>query len=189
MSESKLSEINAVYVSPQDLRKAIERLLVDLSLWPRLLMERDFYEGGDKDAIINSIKSWLHKVNDSTTSVKPTDPQGTALKVAFKIVISQAREPEKLELAAHAFAFRASALVRVIVEHIYGRSYNLQEAIGIEGNPNRPLIDCNRPTFLYAACLTNIKMNSNGLPCFDFKEFTENLRLARDFREFQERDC
>jgi len=175
-----LAKINDVYVSPRDLLAVLEMLSRDKNPWPRLLLGRDAFNSAmAEEAIVNSVKSWLYQINDADVPGPPGTPRiANATRIPIKP--GETREGE-IEAIAHAFVYRAAATIRLIVEHILGRSYDRRFALTPEEQDVLSNAHLKRQDFIKAACLTPIKMEGDR-PAFNLGEFTERLRQARTLR-------
>jgi hypothetical protein len=186
MKEFGIDEINDVPIFHKDLENVTQHLLSDPNPWPRLLTWKDANSSSSLDnSIIETAYNWLGSVSSVAGAPELSLMGRSELITAFKITIHP-EDVEKFDLVAHALAYRASALIRVIVEHCHGRSYDIKAPIeGVNAEKTRDAIRKYKdPLLLKAACLTEIKLNNEDLPCFNFKDFVENMKAVRDFQEY-----
>jgi hypothetical protein len=138
-----------------------------------LLFLKNLYNLAETERIIvASVKSWLLEVNQIE------GPIDDKIAKATRIFIKGDDRETKAEFIARAFVCRVSALIRLVVEHIHGISYNLVGALTPEEKDIFTLIQEQHPSFIKAACLTPVIWDDDR-PAFDLGEFTEKLHLVK----------
>jgi hypothetical protein len=181
MAESKLTAINAVYVSPHDLSAVLALLSQDKNPWPRLLLDKAAFNAGEVETdIVSTVEVWLYNINnDIGGAASAAEPR---IVKAARILFQQGEAgKEEVQVAACALVYRVSAFIRLVLEHIVGRSRDRRSALTSDEKNILSNAHLHRLDFVQAACLASVK-EDGGRPAFDLDEFTEKLRQVRVLR-------